>query len=58
MMMEGPDLSPDQLAELCAALFRSFQAAADPDCGVNFIYHANDNSHVGVDGILLARRCQ
>lgn len=56
-IVEGPDLPPDTMTALSNDMLRVFRdILGDPEFGMTFIYHANDDNHIVIDGELLADR--
>ena len=57
LQLEGPDRPREVLARLCRSLCDNYRAiSSDLCCEVNFIYHVNDQDHMGVNGVLLSDR--
>ncbi len=57
MIIEGPDLSKDQLSAMARQMqIEVQQAMDDPDLNVISVYHVNDHDHISNNGILLSER--
>ena len=52
---DGPVLPQEMITQLCSATYEAIKSVVMEDCSnINFVYHANEHSHVGHDGKLLA----
>ena len=57
MIIEGPDLSKDQMSSMVKQMQIEIQTALDdPDLNVISVYHVNDHDHISNNGLLLSER--
>ena len=51
---DGPVLPQEMITELCKVTHEAVKSIIDNCSNINFVYHANEHSHVGHEGKLLA----
>lgn len=55
-IIEGPEISPDDLSKLSANLMEVFRdVLGKPDYNFTAVYHVNDNNHVTLNEKILAQ---
>ena len=51
---DGPVIPQEMITQLCVVTYETIKSIINNCSNINFVYHANEHSHVGHEGKLLA----